>query len=105
MAVFDPMENLLHPPRTLSALRALSASFFSVETRGPKSQPYHACALVNHHHAAGSEKRTFLSQRLEVHPDVALFGTENGNRRAARYDALQLVAIAHAPALLLDEFH
>ena len=55
LAVLDPMQHLLHPPRTLAALGTLAARLFRVEPRGAESQTYHAGGLVDHHHSAGSQ--------------------------------------------------
>src|SRR5262245_50729040 len=98
--MLDPMQHLLHPPCAFAALRALAASLFGVESRGPKRQPDHAGGFINDHHAAGAQKSSLRRERIEIHPNVALFRAKNRDRRAARNDTLQLVAVANSAALV-----
>jgi hypothetical protein len=60
-------------------------------------------ADVDHHDAARTQQRAFGRERLEIHPHIGFFWTQNRNRRTTRNHSLKLVAGSNTAADIIDQ--
>ena len=82
VAVGDPAEDALRPPRPLAARRALPARLVGVEARHPLRGVDHAVRVVQDHHGPRPEQRAGRGHRLVVERRVDVVGGEQRRRRA-----------------------
>ena len=92
-----------HPACSLAARRALAARLVLVELGDADAELHHADAVVDADDPGRAHRRAGSRERVEVVADVDLVALEDHGRRAAGDHRLQLPAVGHAAAELLDD--
>src|ERR1044071_4934428 len=105
LAIFDPMQNLLHPVAAFAAWAALAAGLVREESGKVQRGPHHAGAFVHDDHAARPEQtaRGLHGFVVEVH-FVNLVGKQHGHPTAAGNDPFEFLAARHAAAIFFKKF-
>src|SRR5437588_10427278 len=91
-------KGFLQPVRSFTTGDAPSAAFVLVELHRAKGEFYDALLVVNNYHAARTEHRSGLRDRIEIHGDINFIRSKNGTGRSARHHALQLATVGDAAA-------
>ncbi len=102
-AVLDPRQDLVEPVAAFAARRALAARLVLVEVQQVRRRPHHAGRLVHDDDAGRAEHRAGLRHVVEAGRDVELIGQQDRHRRSAGDDRLQLVAVADAAGVVVDQ--
>src|SRR5712691_1154903 len=102
-ALDDAPGHLVDPPGGFTARRALAAALVRVEARDDHERLGHRHRLVHDDDAGRADHGALALRPLHVHLDVDLVGRQDGRRRAARDNALELLAAADAAAMVVDQ--
>src|SRR5579871_4944031 len=102
-ALLDGGKDALGPWQPVTARRAPAARFLREEVLKILQHPDGTSAVVEDDHGPGAEPASHPFDGSEIHCDVEMFGREEACRRAARQQALQSVAFAHAARVLLQD--
>src|SRR5206468_1020637 len=92
----ESLEDLGHPPRSLTARRALATRLVLVELVDANPELHHAAAVVEHDHARGAHRRPELQQRVEVVAEVDLVVAQDRSGRPAGDHALELATAGNS---------
>src|SRR5439155_24476455 len=95
MSFGNAIHDAMHPARSLTAWRALSARLVGEELCRRSERINHGGGLIHYDDAAGPGHGSGSRERIEIHGHVDLIGPQNLRRYAARDDCLQLLSIAH----------
>jgi len=100
LAVFEAVEEELHPVRPLAARRALATRFMVEELREARHRPHQAGRVVHHDHRRRAEHRARLGHAVEIHLEVDLRRRQDRRRGAAGDERLERPALVHAAGLV-----
>ena len=79
-------------------------SFLRVKPRGSQASRTMQAESSMTMHAARTQQRAFRRERIEIHPHIGFFRTQNRNRRSARNHSLKFVAGSNTAANFIDQF-
>ncbi len=101
--VAQPLQNLQHPLGPDPAIGTLAARLHLREGQEIARDVHHAVILVQDHHPARAHDRPRGRQGLVVYRGIAERRRHAAPRRPAHLHRLELLAVGHAPADLLDD--
>src|SRR5882724_7838334 len=104
LAIFDPVQNLLHPVAAFAAWAALAAGLVREESGKVQRRPHHAGGFIHNDHAARAEQASRRLDRFIVQINFFDFlGPQHGHGSATGNHAFEFFAARHATAILFKK--